>query len=107
VQTLRAHRERPGLLGLLIFHGERGQPLNRSYVRERFLKAQAGHGLPLLRFHDLRHTAATIMFENGENAKAISERLGHSSVAITLDLYGHVTEQVQEDLAARMDEALG
>lgn len=86
---------------------ERGQPLNRGYVRERFLKAQADLNLPPLRFHDLRHTAATIMFEYGENAKAISERPGHSSVAITLDLYGHVTQQMQQDLAARMDEALG
>ena len=59
-----------------------------------------------VRLHDLRHTHATLMMEQGTNPKVVSERLGHASVAITLDVYSHVLPGMQEAAALRFDEAL-
>ncbi len=64
-------------------------------------------GLPRIRFHDLRHTAATLMLANGVHPKVASEMLGHSTTAITLDLYSHVTPHMQQTAAAALDRALG
>lgn len=61
--------------------------------------------LPRIRFHDLRHAHATHMLAAGVHSKVASERLGHSRVGITLDLYSHVLPGMQEDAAARVDEA--
>ena len=63
------------------------------------------HHLPRIRFHDLRHAHATHMLSAGVHPKVASERLGHSKVGITLDLYSHVLPGMQEDAAARVDEA--
>ena len=62
--------------------------------------------LPRARFHDLRHAHATHMLANGVHPKVASERLGHSKVGITLDLYSHVMPGMQDDAAARVDDAL-
>jgi integrase len=64
-----------------------------------------GTTLPRIRFHDLRHAHATHMLAAGIHPKVASERLGHSRVGITLDLYSHVLPGMQEDAAARVDEA--
>jgi integrase len=72
----------------------------------RFQVAQRGTGLPKIRFHDLRHTSATLMLLNGEHPKVVSQRLGHSSVAITMDRYSHVLEGMEEDAADRLDALL-
>jgi integrase len=63
-------------------------------------------GLPRIRFHDLRHTHATHMLASGVHPKVASERLGHSRVGITLDLYSHVTEGMQADAVALVDAAM-
>jgi integrase len=63
-------------------------------------------GLPEIRFHDLRHTAATLMLQKGIHPKVVQERLGHSSISMTLDTYSHVLPSLQEDVADRMDELL-
>jgi len=60
----------------------------------------------MIRFHDLRHTAATLMLIAGVNPKVVSEMLGHTSVAITLDRYSHVIPTMQEEEARRMDQVL-
>ena len=62
--------------------------------------------LPRIRFHDLRHAHATHLLSSGIHPKVASERLGHSKVGITLDLYSHVIPGMQEDAAAKMDAAL-
>ena len=62
-------------------------------------------GVPRVRFHDLRHSHATQLLVAGVHPKVAQERLGHSSISITLDLYSHVTETMQEDAAARLDNA--
>jgi len=63
-------------------------------------------GLPRIRFHDLRHTHASHMLASGVHPKIASERLGHSRVGITLDLYSHVTDGLQDDAVALVDEAM-
>jgi integrase len=62
---------------------------------------------PRLRFHDLRHTHATQLLLAGVHPRIAQERLGHSTVALTLDLYSHVTTSMQEDAAAKIDAAFG
>ena len=62
--------------------------------------------LPQLRFHDLRHAHATHLLASGVHPKVASERLGHSRVGITLDLYSHVMPGMQEDAVAKVDAAL-
>jgi Phage integrase family len=59
-------------------------------------------GLPRIRFHDLRHTAATLMLEQGIYAKMVSEMLGHTSVSMTLDTYSHVTPTMQREAVAKV-----
>jgi integrase len=63
-------------------------------------------GVTPIRFHDLRHTAATLLLEQGVNPKIVSEMLGHTTIAITLDLYSHVTPGMQRQAADAMSRAL-
>jgi len=63
-------------------------------------------GVPRVRFHDLRHSAATLMLGQGIHPKIVSEMLGHSTVAITLDLYSHTTPTMQQEAAASMNRLL-
>jgi integrase len=63
-------------------------------------------GLPRIRLHDCRHSAATLLLEEGVPLKVVSERLGHSSIAITADTYQHVTETMQGEAAAKAGRAL-
>ena len=63
-------------------------------------------GVPRLRFHDLRHTSATLMLANGEHPKKVQERLGHANISITLDRYSQVTMDMQREVADRLDALL-
>jgi len=63
-------------------------------------------GLKGVRFHDLRHTFASLMLLRGAKPKVISEALGHASVAFTMDTYSHIIEGMQEDAMALLDEVL-
>ena len=67
---------------------------------------QGQAGLPGVRFHDLRHTHATLMLKQGVHPKIVSERLGHASINITLDTYSHVLPGLQEKAALAFEEAL-
>ncbi len=91
----------------LVFTDEVGQPLHDTTVYcERFLPLCRRAGVPTIRFHDLRHTAATLLLLQGVNAKVVSEMLGHASVTITLSLYAHVLPDMQKDAAAALDRLL-
>jgi integrase len=84
-----------------------GRPLQpRSITRQWYLLLSKHKALPRIRFHDLRHAHATHMLASGVHPKIASERLGHSKVGITMDLYSHVMPGMQEDAAARVDRAL-
>ena len=76
------------------------------YISQLWGRKIADTGLTRLRFHDLRHAHATHLLANGVHPKVASERLGHSKVGITLDLYSHVIPGMQEDAAAMVDRAL-
>ena len=93
--------------GDLVFADGIGRPIYDSSVRRAFYGFVAAAGLEHLRLHDLRHTAATLMLLADVNPKVVSERLGHATVAITLDLYSHVTPTMQAEAAAKMDGLLG
>jgi integrase len=63
-------------------------------------------GLPSIRFHDLRHTAATLLLTANEHPKVAQERLGHAKVSTTLDIYSHVLPSLQRNAAAKLDDML-
>ncbi len=63
-------------------------------------------GLPNIRFHDLRHTAATLMLQQGVHPKIVQARLGHSDITLTLNTYSHVLPSMQEEAADKLDELL-
>ena len=62
--------------------------------------------MPEIRFHDLRHTCATLLLTRNVNPKIVSEMLGHATIAITLDTYSHVLPNMRDHAAAAMEEAL-
>jgi integrase len=66
----------------------------------------AGAGLPSVRFHDLRHTAATLLPAQGVDPRTIMETLGHSQISLTLNTYSHVLPALQADAAAKLDAIL-
>jgi integrase len=73
-----------------------------NLLRNSFQPIQARAGLPKLRFHDLRHTHATALLSRGHPVKAVSQRLGHSDVAITLRVYAHVVPADDAKLAGAL-----
>jgi integrase len=81
-----------------------GEPLQpRSLTHEFRVLMARFKGLPRVRFHDLRHSAATQLLAIGVHPKIVQERLGHSTIATTMNLYSHVSETMQEDAAAKLD----
>jgi integrase len=90
----------------LVFPTSVGTPIQGSWLLRHLRQRLARVDLPAIRFHDLRHTAATILLSHNVNPKVVSEMLGHSSVAITLDIYSHVLPHMQHDAAAMMAQAL-
>jgi integrase len=91
----------------LVFATEIGTPLNRHNLTQRSFKPLLERtGLPLIRFHDLHHTCATILLSRGVHAKYVQELLGHATIAITLDTYSHVLPQMGGETASAMDDAL-
>lgn len=91
----------------LVFTSQIGEPLRPSSVSARFRLTTAELGLEGLRFHDLRHTHATILLKQGVSPHVVSQRLGHATVAFTLDRYGHVLPGQQMSAAELFDRALG
>jgi integrase len=83
-----------------------GQPVHPGAFSARFDALVKGAGVPRIRFHDLRHTHATLLLGEGVHPKVVSERLGHASVGITLDTYSHVVMGLQEEAAAKAAAAV-
>jgi integrase len=116
VHELRAHRLRQAeeLLRVGIILSDDtfvvaqtdGTPLQPDTLTQDWFRKLANTSLPRIRFHDLRHAHATHMLANGVHPKVASERLGHSKIGITLDLYSHVLPGMEADAAERVDAAL-
>ena len=83
----------------LVFTDSTGDSLHPDGVTREFTRLSRDAGLPVIRLHDLRHTYATLALKTGIHPKVVSERLGHASVGITLDLYSHVTPAIARDAA--------
>lgn len=107
------HRHRAGL-GVaphpdrLVFLSAEGTPIRRSNLHRRSFKPLLRRaGLPEVSFHALRHTSATMALAAGVNPKVVQERLGHSSITLTLDTYSHAVPTLGRDAADRLDTLLG
>lgn len=83
-----------------------GKPKVARECRALLKKYANEVNIPLIRFHDLRHTHATIMLQLGEHPKIVSERLGHANIGITMDLYSHVLPNMQKEAASKFEKAM-
>jgi integrase len=117
VAVLRTHRARQAEERLwmgagytdsgLLFAMPDGQPIHPDRFTRTFTSLVKRHGLPVIRVHDLRHTWATLALQAGVHPKVVSERLGHSTTVITLDLYSHVAPAMDADAAERVAALIG
>lgn len=87
-----------------VFTDELGRHLKHHNVYVSFKKIMADIGSPETRFHDLRHSYAVASIKSGDDIKTVQENLGHATASFTLDVYGHVTEQMKRESAARMEQ---
>jgi integrase len=116
LESLRAHRAAQAAEQLqaeawldrwqLVFTTEFGEPLEATAVLRLFQGHLRAAGLPVVRFHDLRHTAATLLAESGVHVKVAQAILGHSNVSTTLDIYTHAAVDQQRDAFAAMGRKL-
>jgi integrase len=90
----------------LVFSHPDGRPIQPDSVTRTFHTIAKPAGLREVRLHDLRHAHATILLEHGVHPKIVQERLGHSSVSTTLDIYSHIVPGLQEAAARRFEEGL-
>lgn len=114
VEILRHHRDRQKLAwgaagrtwndNVLVFCTRSGLPLAPSNVGRSLHRHLERAGLPRVRVHDLRHTAATYLLSLGTHPKKVQELLGHSSILLTLDTYSHVLPSMHQEIAAQMDK---
>lgn len=116
VAALRAHKKRQAAERLawgeayettgLVFTREKGAAIHPDRFTQMFDKHVRQSGLSRIRLHDLRHTHATLALAAGVHPKVVSERLGHATVAFTLDVYSHAIPALQEDAAERIADLL-
>jgi integrase len=91
----------------LVFPNKAGEPINYSnMVQRQFLPALKAADLPRIRFHDLRHTYASLMINQGENIKYIQAQLGHSSPTVTLNVYAHLMKPTNQEAACRLENSI-
>ena len=110
VKAMWSHKARmlaEGHLDGPVFCDRNGGYLRKSnFIRQVFKPLLRKAGLPEIRFHDLRHTNASLFLAQGVHAKVVQERLGHAQIALTLDTYSHILPTLQRDAAARLDSVL-
>jgi integrase len=84
-----------------------GRSASKEPLPRQHIQATSEEGkLPSIRFHDLRHTSATLLLSAGVHPKVVQERLGHSQISVTLDTYSHVLPTMQRDAANKLDQVL-
>jgi integrase len=104
---LKAHLERINEGPGLVFTTSTGRPISPRNLLHHFKKVIRQAGLPVIRFHDLRHTHATLLLAAGVHPKIVQERLGHSQISLTLDTYSHVIPSLQTEVAHQFEAILG
>lgn len=117
IEALRTHRAKqleerlqigPAWTDLdLVFPSEVGTPQDGMNITHRFQRGLKRARLPHMKFHDLRHGAATILLANGFMLKEVQEILGHSTYRMTAEVYAHIAPELKQEWAARMQQALG
>jgi integrase len=91
----------------LVFPNESGNPINHSNMLSRhFFPAMKEAGVGKIRFHDLRHTYASLLIEQGENIKYIQSQLGHAIPVVTLNVYAHLMNAVNQESPSRLENAV-
>ena len=90
----------------LVFERGDGRVLHPNTLSGTFMRLTKQAGLPRIRFHDLRHSAATLMLSNGVHPKIVQERLGHSDISMTLNRYSHVSMDMQREASDQLAELL-
>jgi integrase len=91
----------------LVFTDAVGRPLRGTHVAYTFRKARSAAGLPAVRFHDLRHSAATLLLAEGVPLAVVSDLLGHSTITVTAAHYAAVVPELRREAADAMDRAIG
>lgn len=117
VDALRRHKESQGVFSSLagaawrdqnlVFTTRIGTPLDTSNILHNFHRVLKSAGMQKMRFYDLRHTHASLLIAAGVHPKKIAERLGHASIKLTMDLYGHLFEGSDQESAERMQKIFG
>lgn len=117
IATLRKHRTRQAEAKLrsgrewqdldLVFCNRTAGPIDAKVLRADFHAVLKRAELPAMRLHDLRHSAASLLLEQGVSLRAVMELLGHSTITLTANTYGHVSREMLADAASRMDSVLG
>ena len=102
VALLHKHRDPDAVRDGLVFCAGTGEPVRPALVSRRFERTVADLGLPMIRLHDLRHTSASLGLAAGESLVEVSRRLGHSSVAVTGDIYSHLDPSLTRASADRL-----
>ncbi|MDO8751537.1 MAG: site-specific integrase [Dehalococcoidia bacterium] len=92
--------------GALVFTNEVGGPLTSFHVSRRFSKLLQLAGLPRMRYHDLRHGAASLMAAQGVSARVAMEILGHAQISTTMNIYTHIAPELQKEATEKMADAL-
>ena len=116
VLLLKEHREKQEcdrlLMGKslteddLVFANKDGSPLFPNSVSRAWTSLAGKIGIKVIRFHDARHSHASLLLQQGAHPRVVQERLGHSTISTTLDVYSHVAHGLQEAVAARFDDAI-
>lgn len=105
IDVLWDYREKTGKEGL-VFHTSTDKPISPRNLTRHFKTHLKKAGLPDIRFHDLRHTTATLLLSEGVHPKVVQEMLGHSQINLTLDTYSHVLPDIQREAAEKMNDIL-
>ncbi len=106
IAILKDLQEREGKRSPYLFPSPNGGPQDPDSVLPMFKRILKRAGLPEMRFHDCRHTVSVLALSNGVDYKTLSAMLGHYSVAFTLDVYGHVTDDMKRDAADKVSGVL-
>ena len=105
IQVLKQQKKKVGS-SPWVFPSPTGGPISPDSVLHMLHRVLKRAGLPRVRFHDLRHTFATLALQNGVDIKTVSGMLGHFSAGFTLDTYAHVTTAAQKEAARTMEKVL-
>jgi integrase len=90
----------------LVFSNYDGSPVNIDYVSREVGRLIKKLGIPPVCIHGLRHSHATLLLQQGEHPKIVSERLGHSTISTTMDAYSHVMPNMQKEAVRKLDDFL-